>query len=306
MVTNTEQIFTFLNEHAESNNEDLYLEAVIEACQEWLSGERMPRLSPSVTKEEIRRGIQLAVLKGMKEQAQPNHQMTPDAIGMLIGHFANKLMQHKEQVTLLDPAAGTGNLLFTVMNAIGDKATATSVEIDELLVRLSAITAELLEQPVRFFVQDALRPLLVDPVDLVVCDLPVGYYPDDDNAISFEMMPAEGHAFAHHLFIEQSMNHLREGGYAIFLTPSSLFESDQSAELHRYLKKNAVIRAVLQLPESLFRSAAHEKSLFILQKPYAEMKAKPDVLLSKVPNMSDKLAMSRFLEQIEDWVSEEL
>lgn len=306
MVTNTEQIFTFLNEHAESNKEDLYLEAVIDACQEWLSGERMPRLTPSVTKEEIRRGIQLAVLKGMKEQSQPNHQMTPDALGMLIGHFANKLMQHKEQVTLLDPAAGTGNLLFTVMNATGDKVSASSVEIDELLVRLSAVTAELLEQPVRFFVQDALRPLLVDPVDLVVCDLPVGYYPDDENAISFEMMPAEGHAFAHHLFIEQSMNHLKEGGYAIFLTPASLFESDQSAELHRYLKKNAVIRAVLQLPASLFRSTAHEKSIFILQKPYAEMKAKPDVLLSKVPNMSDKLAMSRFLEQIEDWASEEL
>lgn len=304
MVTNTEQIFTFINEYAESNKEDLYLEAVIEACQEWLSGESMPRLTPSVTKEEIRRGIQLAVLKGMKEQAQPNHQMTPDALGMLIGHFANKLMQHKEKVTLLDPAAGTGNLLFTVMNTIGDKVTATSVEIDELLVRLSAVTAELLEQPVRFFVQDALRPLLVDPVDLVVCDLPVGYYPDDDNAISFEMMPADGHPFSHHLFIEQSMNHLKEGGYAIFLTPASLFESDQSAELHRYLKKNALIRAVLQLPATLFRSAAHEKSIFILQKPFAEMKAKPDVLLSKVPNMSDKLAMSRFLEQIDDWVSE--
>lgn len=304
MVTNTEQIFTFLNEHAETNKEALYLESVIEACNEWLSGERMPRLTPSVTKEEIRRGIQLAVLKGMKEQAQPNHQMTPDALGMLIGHFANKLTQHKDQVTILDPAAGTGNLLFTVMNTIGEKGTATSVEIDELLVRLSAVTADLLEQPVRFFIQDALRPLLVDPVDLVVCDLPVGYYPDDENGLNFEMMPAEGHAFSHHLFIEQSMNHLKEGGYAIFLTPASLFESDQSAELHRYLKKNAVIRAVLQLPATLFRSAAHEKSIFILQKPYAEMKAKPDVLLSKVPNMSDKLAMSRFLEQIDEWVVE--
>ncbi len=156
MVTNTEQIFTFLNEHAESKKEDLYLEALIDACHVWLSGDKMPRLSPSVTKEEIRRGIQLAVLKGMKQQAQPNHQMTPDAIGMLIGHFANKLMQQKGQVTVLDPAAGTGNLLFTVMNSIGENVTATSVEIDELLVRLSAVTAELLEQPVRFFVQDAL------------------------------------------------------------------------------------------------------------------------------------------------------
>ena len=157
MVTNTEQIFTFLNEYAESKKEDLYLEGLIEACHVWLSGDKMPRLSPSVTKEEIRRGIQLAVLKGMKQQAQPNHQMTPDAIGMLIGHFATKLMQQKEQVTVLDPAAGTGNLLFTVMNSIGDNVTATSVEIDELLVRLSAVSAELLEQPVRYFVQDGLR-----------------------------------------------------------------------------------------------------------------------------------------------------
>ena len=305
MVTNTEQIFTFLNEHAESKKEDLYLEALTEACHIWLSGEKMPRLSPSVTKEEIRRGIQLAVLKGMKQQAQPNHQMTPDALGMLIGHFAGKLMQQKDQVTVLDPASGTGNLLFTVMNSIGVEVTATSVEIDELLVRLSAVTAELLEQPVRFFVQDALRPLLVDPVDLVVCDLPVGFYPDDDNAINFEMMPADGHAYAHHLFIEQSMNHLKEGGIAIFLTPASLFESDQSAELHRYLKKNAVIRAVLQLPNTLFRNAAHEKSIFILQKPYAEMKGTPDVLLTKVPNLSDKLAMSRFLEQIDGWINEQ-
>ena len=304
MITNTEQIFRFLDEYAESNQEELYLESIIQACNEWLSGESMPRVTDTVTREEIRRGIQLAVLKGMKEQAQPNHQMTPDAIAMLIGHFASTLMSKEEQVTLLDPTTGTGNLLFTVMNALGEKATAASVEIDELLVRLAAVTADLLEQPVRFFVQDGLRPLLVDPVDMVVCDLPVGYYPDDDNAIDFEMMPAEGHAFSHHLFIEQSMNHLKDGGYGLFLVPASIFESDQSPELHRYVKKNALIRAVIQLPESLFKSSVHEKSILVLQKPYPEMKGTPDVLLSKVPNMSDKIAMSSFLRKIDDWIEE--
>ena len=44
---------------------------------------------------------------------------------------------------MLDPAAGTGNLLYTVMNSIGNELTATAVEIDDLLVRLSAVTAEL-------------------------------------------------------------------------------------------------------------------------------------------------------------------
>lgn len=304
MATNTEQIFTFIDAYAANDQDGIYLEAVIQACNEWLSGEAEPDVSESVTKEDIRRGIQLAVLKGMKQQVQPNHQMTPDAIGMLIGHLATKLMQAKDEVQVLDPAAGTGNLLFTVMNAFGQKASASSVEIDELLVRLAAVSADLIEQPVQFFVQDALRPLLIDPVDLVICDLPVGYYPDDDNGLNFEMMPAEGHAYAHHLFIEQSMKHLKEGGYGIFLAPATLFESDQASIFHQYVKKNVRIRAVLQLPESLFKNRAHEKSILILQKPTENMKVTPDVLLSKVPNMSNKQAMSSFLQKVDEWAND--
>ncbi|WOV88589.1 class I SAM-dependent methyltransferase [Sporosarcina oncorhynchi] len=304
MATNTENIFTFIDTYASADKEGLYLESVIDACNAWLSGEQLPELSTTVTKEDIRRGIQLAVLKGMKQQVQSHHQMTPDAIGMLIGHFAAKLVQGEEVVTLLDPAAGTGNLLFTVMNSIGDGVVASSVEIDEILVRLAAVSADLMEQPVHFFVQDALRPLLIDPVDMVVCDLPVGYYPDDENAVNFEMMAEEGHAFSHHLFIEQSMNHLKEGGYGIYLIPATLFESDQAGILHKYLKKNAIVRAVIQLPDSLFKNAVHEKSILILQKPSEQIVGTPDVLLTKVPNLSSKQAMSAFLQRFDEWIDE--
>ncbi|MFD1206963.1 MULTISPECIES: class I SAM-dependent methyltransferase [Sporosarcina] len=303
MVTNTEKIFTFIDQFA-AENDDIYLESVILACNAWLSGETDLQLTEDVTKEEIRRGIQLAVLKGMKESAQPHHQMTPDAIGMLIGHIGTGLMKGYDQITLMDPAAGTGNLLFTVMNAMDGKANGKSVEIDDLLVRLSAVVAELLEQPVEFFVQDALRPLMIDPVDLVVADLPVGYYPDDENALNYQLMPAEGHAYAHHLFIEQSMNHLKEKGYGIFLVPAFLFESEQSDVLHRYLKKNADIRAVIQLPASLFKSEAHAKSIFILQKPAVGARITKDVLLTKVPDMKNKQAMSSFLQQLDAWTEE--
>ena len=72
---------------------------------------------------------------------------------------------------------------------------------------------------------------------MTISDLPVGYYPDDDNALNYELMPAEGHAYAHHLFIEQAMNHTKPGGHAIFLVPANLFESEQSALLHPFLKK---------------------------------------------------------------------
>lgn len=302
-MTNTEKIFAYLDDYA-TKSEDLYLEAVIQACQNWLNGEEVPSLTDPILKEDIRRGIQLAVLKGMKQQAQPNHQMTPDAIGLLLGHFANKLMKNEKNITILDPAVGTGNLLYTVMNGMEQQTFGYTVEIDELLVRLAAVTAELLEQQVSFIVQDALRPLLIDPVDLVVADLPVGYYPDDENGLNYALMPAEGHAYAHHLFIEQSLKHMKKGGYGIFVIPATLFDSEQASQLHGFLKKEALIRAVIQLPSSLFKSTVHEKSLLILQKPMDLSMKAPEVLLAKVPSMSNKEAMTKFLQDIDAWVEQ--
>lgn len=304
MKTTTESIFTFIDSYAD-HSEKLYLDAIIEVSELWLSGESKPELSGSVSKEDIRRGIQLAVLKGMKKNAQAHHQMTPDSMGMLIGHLAAKLAGDRTGITLLDPAVGTGNLLYTVMNAIGNESTATAVEIDDSLIRLAAVTAELLEHPVTFYVQDALRPLLVDPVDITISDLPVGFYPDDDNAMNFELVPAEGHAYAHHLFLEQSMNHTKVGGYGIFLVPANLFDSAQSSILHPFLKKSSDIRAILQLPDNLFKNATHAKSIIVLQKKSSDKKRDSDVLLAKVPTMSDRNAMSLFIQKIDLWVEEQ-
>ncbi|MGG0644758.1 class I SAM-dependent methyltransferase [Sporosarcina gallistercoris] len=300
MKTNTEQIFTYLDE-ASSEKESLYLEQLIVASQNWAQGTAGPDIQGEATKEEIRRGLQLAILKGMRQNVQPHHQMTPDAIGMLIARISSFLLPEKEMVQLLDPAAGTGNLLLTVMNSLDMPVSSTAVEIDELLARLMVAGADLMEQSIRIFVQDALRPLLVDPVDLAVCDLPVGYYPDDENALNFEMMPAEGHAYAHHLFIEQTIHHLKPEGYGIFIVPSSIFESAQSGELHAYLKKHTVIRGILQLPQTLFKNAAQSKSILILQKPSEHAMPTPDVLLAAVPDMTDKQAMISFFSKMEDW-----
>ncbi|REB06545.1 class I SAM-dependent methyltransferase [Sporosarcina sp. BI001-red] len=303
MKTNTEQIFSYLDEAA-SKDEALYLEQLIEACQSWREGTAGPEIQGEVTKEEIRRGLQLAILKGMRQNVQPHHQMTPDAIGMLIARISSFLLPQKEEVQLLDLAAGTGNLLLTVMNSVDIPVSSIAVEIDELLARLIVAGANLMEQPIQIYVQDALRPLLVDPVDLAVCDLPVGFYPDDENALNYEMMPSEGHAYSHHLFIEQTIQHLKPEGYGIFIVPSSLFESVQSSELHKYLKKHTVIRGILQLPQTLFKNASQSKSLLILQKPSERAMPTPDVLLATVPDMTDKQAMISFFNKMEDWAKE--
>ena len=89
---------------------------------------------------------------------------------------------------MLDPAVGTGNLLFAILNQLTDKAIASyGVEIDETLIRLAYAGANLQEHPLEFFNQDSLEPLFIDPSDVVVSDLPIGYYPNDVRAAEYEL-----------------------------------------------------------------------------------------------------------------------
>lgn len=301
MNSATEKLFYFIDREATSiqQKEDAsYLESLLYALESWLDGAIRPEAEGE--KEEVRKAIQLAVLKGMKEHIQPHHQMTPDALGLLMGYFV-ELFQQKKPFTLLDPAAGTGNLLLTVMNYLDGDVSGTAVEIDDLLVRLAASAAELTRQPVSFFRQDTLQPLLIDPVDAVIADLPVGYYPDEETAATYKLKANEGMSYAHHLFIEQALKHTMEGGYLFLLVPRTLFESPQSRQLHAFLQEEAFIQAVMELPDTLVKNANFAKSVLILQKKKEGLKKPGEVLLARVPNLSNKQAMASFFEQVKTW-----
>ena len=301
-----EQIFSFINNHAEelTNTQELdYLEALLQTLEDTLDGKFEWQVE-GATKEDMRKAIQIAILKGMRKSTQPNHQMTPDTLGLLVSHFVEQCFEKElaeSSISIMDPALGTGNLLFTTMNAFDGNVQATGVELDDLLIRLAAATGDLIEQPVTLYRQDALEKLLIDPVDAVICDLPVGYYPNEEVALDYELCATEGMSYAHHLFIEQSLNYTKEGGYAFFLVPSNLFETEQAKQLHKFIKNHAWIQAVIQLPENLFSSRAHEKSILILQKQSKELKAPREVLLAKVPNMSNREALAMFFEKVRMW-----
>ncbi|MFJ8462274.1 class I SAM-dependent methyltransferase [Lysinibacillus xylanilyticus] len=305
-MENIEKLFGMLNEHAEKLEKEhntTLLEGILDGLEAWLDGE-VDFSQDGATKEDVRKAIQIAVLKGMRKGSQPNHQMTPDTLGLLVGYFVEQIFANRletEKISILDPAVGTGNLLLTVMNLLDEKIEATGVEVDELLIRLAAATADLTEQPVSLYRQDALQDLLVNPVDAIVCDLPVGYYPNEDVAIDYELCPSEGMSYAHHLFIEQSINYTKDGGYLFFLAPTHLFESEQSKQLHKYIQKHAWIQAIIQLPDTMFANKALEKSIVILQKQGADFKAPKEVLLAKVPNMQNKQALAMFFEKVKMW-----
>lgn len=305
-MENIEKQFDMINTFAEKREKEQdvpFLDGVLDALEAWLDGE-VDFTVEGATKEDIRKAIQIAILKGMRKGSQPNHQMTPDTLGLLVGYFVEQFFEErlaKEKISILDPAVGTGNLLITVMNLLDGKVEATGVEVDELLIRLAAATADLTEQPVSLYRQDALQDLLVNPADAVVCDLPVGYYPNEEVALDYELCAAEGMSYAHHLFIEQSINYTKEGGYLFFLAPTHLFESEQAKQLHKYMKKHAWIQAIIQLPDTMFANKAHEKSIVILQKQGASFKAPKEVLLAKVPNMQNKQALAMFFEKVQMW-----
>lgn len=322
-MTAVEQLFTLFNETALNLQEELgcsYLEALAETgenlfhgsiLQEELSELTVKRLKKqydeiqleNYSKEDIRKAYQLVILKGMKENVQPNHQMTPDTVGMLVAYLAGKFMK-ETSFRLLDPAVGTGNLLMTVLNHIPKQIAAIGVDIDDILLKLAYVNANLQEHPVQFFNQDSLDPLFIDPVDTVVADLPVGYYPNDIRAADFQLKTDKGHSYSHHLFIEQSVSHTKAGGYLFFIVPNGLFESDQADKLHEFIKEYAYIQGLLQLPISMFKNKNAAKSIFILQKKGEGINPPRQALLVNLPSLAKRQEMDKILAEIETWFQE--
>jgi site-specific DNA-methyltransferase (adenine-specific) len=325
MNSPVETIFYIIDETATILQEELsctYLEAVAETGENLFQDDILQDEVSEVTKkrlqksyeeanigeqpnETIRKAFQFAILKGMKENVQPNHQMTPDSLGLFISFLVNKFITTEKQLSVLDPAIGTGNLLTTVLNQMANSNVhSIGVEIDEVLIKLAYVGANLQKHRLELFNQDSLEPLFIDPVDLVLSDLPIGYYPNDVRAQDYELQAKEGHSFAHHLFIEQSIKHTKAGGYLFFIVPNGLFESTQSQQLHEYLHKEVHIQGLLQLPTSLFKNEKAGKSILILQKKKEEIKPPKEILLATLPSLMKQSAVEDILAKIDGWIKQ--
>lgn len=255
----------------------------------------------SFTSEDIRKAIQLTILKGMKGSTQVQHVMTPDTISLLVGYLVGKVTDSWEKLRIFDPASGTGSLLTTVMHHLSQETNAYGSEIDQTLLKISVLNANLQKLTINYFHQDSLRPFLLDPVDVVVSDLPVGYYPDDVSSSEYQLRADEGHSYSHHLFIEQSINYVQNGGYLIFIIPEFLFDSDQADKLKTFLHKHVHIVGVLHLPETTFKSKNNAKSILILQKKGEHTEAPKQPLLVKLPSLKNTKAMKDILGQMNAW-----
>ncbi|MGO5580614.1 class I SAM-dependent methyltransferase [Streptococcus milleri] len=257
--------------------------------------------SLKLDKEEWRRAYQFLLMKAAQiEPLQANHQFTPDSIGFIVTFLIDQL-SNKEHIDVLEIGSGMGNLAETILNNTNKNVDYLGLELDDLLIDISASIADVMDAKVSFVQGDAVRPQVLKESDVIISDLPVGFYPDDNIATRYEVASRQEHTYAHHLLMEQSLKYLKSDGYAIFLAPNDLLTSTQSDLLKNWLQKHAQIVAMIALPESLFGNAAYAKTIFVLKKQDKQAVQPFVYALSDLQNQADLLTFS---EKFQNWSQE--
>lgn len=308
-----EKAYGYLLENTQTIQNDLqtnFYDALVEQNAIYLDGqteltlvkENNQRLKDlNLNKEEWRRSFQYLLMKAAQtEPLQANHQFTPDGIGFLLVFLVDQLAS-SDQVDVLEMGSGTGNLAQTLMNNCQCSLDYLGLEMDDLLIDLAASMAEVMKSDVNFAQGDAVRPQVLKESDVIISDLPVGYYPDDAIASRYQVASPQGHTYAHHLLIEQSLKYLKPGGVAIFLAPNDLLTSEQSPLLKKWMQDHAQVLAMVTLPENLFRSANLAKTIFVLRK---QEEAVVQPFVYPLTDLQDQADIMKFRESFQNWNKE--
>ncbi len=262
----------------------------------------------NLTPLQLKQAITVAIIKAQKDdKAEVNKLMTPDAIGLIASLIAYEVLnvQNKKTVNIVDPTVGTGNLLIEVIEQLNmtDKfhINAAALDNDDTLVALAKSFSEVMNLNLDAYHQDSVADWDITDIDMAVADLPVGYYPIDENAKNFQTSAESGHSYAHHLLIEQTMNNLNDGGLGIFIVPSQIFQTDQAKKLSEWMVSSVYLQAVLDLPANLFASKEAQKAVVVLQKHGGNAKQVENVLMGTIPDTNNPKLFEGFKDQLQDW-----
>ncbi|NVY97099.1 class I SAM-dependent methyltransferase [Lactobacillus sp. DCY120] len=256
----------------------------------------------------VKQAVELAIVKAQKvDQTEVNLLMTPDAIGVITALIVAEIFPQKTRKPLkvVDPCMGSGNLLLTVAQQLQTSTdltfNLTGLDNNDSLLALATAYMQAIQQPVDLYQQDAVAYWLQHDYDLALADLPVGYYPVDENVVNFKTRAEEGHSYAHHLIIEQTMKNIRPGGIGLFVVPAQVFQTEQAPILAKWMVESVYLQAVLSLPSSLFTSAAATKSIIVLQRHGEQAQQAPEVLIGEIDDLNKSTSLVTLRNQLRDW-----
>ncbi|MBS9335093.1 class I SAM-dependent methyltransferase [Fructobacillus sp. M1-13] len=259
--------------------------------------------------QEKRHLLQLLILKADKDDQLPaNDQLTPDGIGYLVGDLVAKTAKlekaNGQATTITDLAVGSANLLWTVQEVLQAKKAevkTTGIDIAEPQLALASVSADLLQDnQADFFLGDVVSlpegELL--PSDVVIGDLPIGYYPGEapkGMVTAFQ----DGKSYAHFLMIEKAIDLLKDDGWAYLVVPADILSGEKRESILKLFAQKAQLKAFLTLPASFFQQQNQQKALLVIRKNGA--KPKTEVMLGQYPSVKESQALEEFLQDLSDW-----
>ena len=249
-------------------------------------------------KETIRKVYQFLLLKALKELNNPSYDITPEVITMYISHLIECIYGDKK-VSITDLASGSGSLLINIAALVKGEKELTSVDVDSNYVRLQQNIFNLLETNVEIINQDALKPLNIKKQDIVISDVPFGYYADEDNSLNYKLCSKEGYSLNSLLFIEQAANYLDENGVGMLVIPKKVLELEDSFK--KYLEEDINLNAVITLPDEMFKNVSQQKAIILITKK-GQTRLPNQVFLAQIPSFQNKASYAKFIEEFNEWL----
>ena len=249
-------------------------------------------------KETIRKVYQFLLLKALKELNNPSYDITPEVITMYISHLIECVYGDKK-VSITDLASGSGSLLINIAALVKGEKEITSVDVDRNYVRLQQNIFNLLETNVEIINQDALKPLNIKKQDIVISDVPFGYYADEDNSLNYKLCSTDGYSLNALLFIEQAANYLDENGVGILVIPKKVLELEDNFK--KYLEEDINLNAVITLPDEMFKNASQQKAIILITKK-GQTRLPNQVFLAQIPSFQNKASYAKFIEEFNGWL----
>lgn len=235
-------------------------------------------------KEAIRKAMQLAILKGLKASGKSNELITPDTLGIFLAYLIKKLIPQDRPLLLLDPLAGTGNLVATIMNQLSQDVMAILVEQDEQIAKIARLFLAMLEYNDDVFCQDTLTFRMVQ-ADVLITDFS---FPETDMDSVFPYQ-----VLAHH------QENLQEDAHVIAIVPDAFFAPEHQERFKTELLSAYQAVGLIRLPQDLFYRK--RKSVLILKKGHRERTSEQPFLMAEIPSFVDQDALRPVLEKINQW-----
>jgi len=282
-----------------------YLQGMAEACAAILAGSVGPEvpeasrreaarhlkpvLQMEFQKEEVRKALQLCILKGFKHTRRSNADITPDTIGIFAGFLLDKLFPGLTPLDILDPLVGTGNLLVAAANQLERPTKLIGIELDFTSYKLAETMFLMTEHGDDVYCQDTLSFTGV-AADAILTDFPASFVTDEGTYFPYEV-------------IKHHRQNLKPDGYLLGVVPNDFF-TIPGADVFRGVIGGAWnVLGFVKLPDSLFKGGG--KSILILQNAAGGTKPPAKVLLADIPSFEDEEAAARAIQGINLWFREQ-